>query len=102
MAIYEWSADCNNDGIVDYGQIRAGELADANGNNIPDCCENGTACDCVGDIDRSGAVNGVDLSIILNAWGVGGGKYPEADVNGDGTVDAVDLSFVLNAWGPCS
>jgi hypothetical protein len=100
--VVEWSADCNADGIVDYGQIRAGELDDANGNNIPDCCESGTACDCVGDVDDSGAVNGVDLSIILNAWGVGGGKYPEADVNGDGTVDAIDLSFVLNAWGPCN
>ena len=40
----EWSADCNNDGIVDYGQIHGGQLADLNGNNIPDCCESGTAC----------------------------------------------------------
>jgi hypothetical protein len=37
--IIEWSADCNSDGIVDFGQILAGELDDANGNNIPDCCE---------------------------------------------------------------
>ena len=43
-AIIEWSADCNSDGIVDYGQIRAGELEDANGNNIPDCCEQSTSC----------------------------------------------------------
>ena len=35
----EWSADCNNDGLVDYGQILAGQLIDANGNNIPDTCE---------------------------------------------------------------
>jgi len=42
--IIEWSADCNNDGIVDYGQIKRGELPDFNGNNIPDCCEQGTAC----------------------------------------------------------
>ena len=40
----EWSADCNNDGIVDYGQCRDGSLPDFNGNNIPDCCEQGTAC----------------------------------------------------------
>jgi hypothetical protein len=39
VAIIEWSADCNSDGIVDFGQILAGELDDANGNNIPDCCE---------------------------------------------------------------
>ena len=40
--IIEWSADCNNDGVVDYGQIRSGELVDANANNIPDCCEQGS------------------------------------------------------------
>ena len=42
--LIEWSADCNGDGIVDYGQILSGELADSNGNNIPDCCEDGSAC----------------------------------------------------------
>jgi hypothetical protein len=35
-AIFEWSADCNNDGIVDKGQILSGELPDANNNGIPD------------------------------------------------------------------
>ena len=43
-AIIEWSADCNNDGIVDYGQCRDGSLADYDGNNVPDCCERGEAC----------------------------------------------------------
>jgi hypothetical protein len=33
------------DGIVDYGQCRDGTLPDFNGNNIPDCCEQETACD---------------------------------------------------------
>lgn len=37
--ICEWSADCNGDGLVDYGQILAGQLPDGNANNIPDCCE---------------------------------------------------------------
>jgi hypothetical protein len=37
--IEEWSADCNNDGIVDYGQILRGELDDDNANGIPDICE---------------------------------------------------------------
>lgn len=40
-AIVEWSADCNGDGIVDHGQILAGQLADADGNGIPDGCESG-------------------------------------------------------------
>jgi hypothetical protein len=42
--VCEWSADCNSDGIVDYGQILAGELDDTNANNIPDCCEQGGTC----------------------------------------------------------
>ena len=43
-AVLEWSADCNNDGVVDYGQCRDGSLPDYNGNNIPDCCEQGPPC----------------------------------------------------------
>jgi hypothetical protein len=43
-SIIEWSADCNGDGIVDYGQCYDGTLPDYNGNNIPDCCERGEAC----------------------------------------------------------
>jgi hypothetical protein len=39
--LIEWSADCNSDGIVDYGQILLGTLPDANANGIPDTCENG-------------------------------------------------------------
>ena len=37
--LLEFSADCNEDGVVDYGQIQSGELADTNHNNIPDVCE---------------------------------------------------------------
>ncbi len=37
--VVEYSADCNGDGIVDYGQILDGSLTDDNGNGIPDCCE---------------------------------------------------------------
>jgi hypothetical protein len=43
-AIIEWSADCNNDGIVDYSQCQDGSLPDTNANNIPDCCEQGVSC----------------------------------------------------------
>ena len=102
QSITEWSADCNNDGIVDYGQIRSGELGDANGNNTPDCCEAPPLCTpCRADVDRSGAVNGVDLAAILNTWGTDGGKYPGADIDGDGTVNGADLAEVLGAWGEC-
>ena len=102
QAFVEYSADCNNDSIVDYGQILAGDLIDANANNIPDCCEPGASCDpCPGDVDESGAVNAVDLAAILNTWGSDGGKYPGADIDGNGTVDASDLTAVLSSWGAC-
>ncbi len=42
--LIEWSADCNSDGVVDYGQILAGDVADTNTNGIPDCCEQGIPC----------------------------------------------------------
>ena len=35
----EWDADCNGDGLVDYGQILRGDVADLNGNGVPDICE---------------------------------------------------------------
>jgi hypothetical protein len=100
--LLEYSADCNSDGIVDYGQIRAGELVDTNANNIPDCCEQAISCvPCAADIDESGAVNSVDLAAVLSNWGSDGGKYPRADIDGDGTVSSTDLAAVLSAWGPC-
>jgi hypothetical protein len=37
--LIEWSADCNGDGIVDYGQILSGQLIDLNSNGVPDVCE---------------------------------------------------------------
>ncbi len=94
--IIEWSADCNNDGIVDYGQIRAGELVDANANNIPDQCE-----PCSADVVEDGVVNAVDLAAVINAWGTAGGKLPRSDVDGSGLVDGADLATVLSSWGAC-
>ena len=36
--LIEFEADCNDDGIVDYGQILNGSLADTNANGLPDVC----------------------------------------------------------------
>jgi hypothetical protein len=87
--ILEWSADCNNDGIVDYGQILTGQLADSDANGVPDICERPT------DINRDGVVNGGDLALLLDNWGGTG----TGDVDGDGTVGGGDLTLVLNDWG---
>ena len=98
--LIEWSADCNRDGAVDFGQILAGELDDADRNNIPDCCEGRPSCNCAADIARDGVVNGIDLAAVLNNWGSPGGTF-NADINNDGLVDGADLAEVLNSWGPC-
>ena len=102
-AIIEWSADCNNDGIVDYGQILDGSLEDLDANGVPDCCDAGASCDpCAADLDGNGEVNGIDLAIILGKWGTNGGKdYPNADIDGDGTIGGADLAQILGAWGAC-
>ena len=99
--IVEFDADCNNDGLVDYGQIQSGELADANANNIPDCCENGTVCGCAGDTNHDGAVDGIDLATILTRWAQPAAKFPDADCNRDGVIDGSDLAIVLGSWGVC-
>jgi hypothetical protein len=41
----EWDADCNVDGIVDFGQVRNGSLADVDLDNVPDCCEQSIPCE---------------------------------------------------------
>jgi hypothetical protein len=98
-AILEWSADCNSDGIVDYGQILNGQLADTNTNNIPDCCEPGNNC-CVGDIYENHIVDGGDLGVLLSEWGVVT-PTTRSDLNRDGFVDGADLGRLLANWGPC-
>ena len=99
--IIEWSADCNGDGIVDYGQILDGTYDDLNSNGVPDCCDQGIECDCPADINQSGTIDAEDLAYVLFAWGMTGGKAGDADINGDAVVDASDLSLVLGSWGIC-
>jgi len=49
-----------------------------------------------GDLDGDGAVNGLDLGILLGAWGAC--DSCAADMNDDGTVDGLDLGAMLGAW----
>lgn len=92
-SLIEWDADCNHDGLVDFGQIVRGELSDVDGDYLPD------VCDCA-DIIIDGEINGVDLAALLGAWGSSGGAN-NADVSGDGIVNGADLSLVLAGWGAC-
>jgi hypothetical protein len=94
----EWSADCNNEGIVDYGQILQGQLVDSDVNGVPDICE---VDPCPGDITNGGTVDAADLSILLAAWGTNGQAEFDTDIDGSGLVDGGDLALVLGGWGPC-
>ncbi len=90
----EWSADCNNDGIVDYGQILDGTFEDLDGNGVPDCCENGGDC-CRADLTGDDQINTLDFLLYLGAWSQ---RDPLADWDGNGTVNTLDFLDYLNAW----
>ena len=49
-----------------------------------------------GDINGDGRVDGLDLSVLLGAWGT---DNPLADIIRDGQVDGADLSALLGNWG---
>jgi hypothetical protein len=98
-AILEWSADCNNDGFVDYGQILNGQFADINRNGVPD-----RICECIGDLYVDGFVNGADLGALLAYWGpvTGAPASQAADIDRDGVVNGSDLGILLAGWGACA
>jgi S-formylglutathione hydrolase FrmB len=50
------------------------------------------------DLDRSGTVDGADLSLLLAAWGACGSRC-DPDLDASGTVDGADLAAMLAAWG---
>ena len=85
--------DCNGNMVDDACQIDSGSASDLNANGIPDSCE------CLADLFPDGLVNGADLGILLNQWGLGGGAA--SDINRDGTVNGADLSILLSSWGAC-
>ena len=96
----EFSADCNGDGIVDYGQILDGTFEDLDGNGVPDCCDDGGDClSCPADVYPDGVVDVTDLLILIAYYGLD--EPGPADVDGDGDVDANDILAVIAAWGPC-
>jgi len=50
------------------------------------------------DLDGSGVVDGVDLGVLLSAWGPALDPHP-ADLTEDCSVDGADLGALLAAWG---
>ena len=59
---------------------------------------NGQPCapPCPADLNGDTMVGGLDLTILLGAWGTGG-----ADIDGDGNTGGTDLTIMLGAWGNC-
>ena len=53
-------------------------------------------CGCLSpaDFNRDGAVNGIDLDIMLAEWG-GPGR---SDIDRDGVVSSADLKVLLEQW----
>ncbi|MDB4775794.1 thrombospondin type 3 repeat-containing protein [bacterium] len=62
--MFEWSADCNGDGIVDYGQILDGTLADTDGNGIPDICDQPGGADGILDVPSEYATIAEAVSVV--------------------------------------
>jgi len=92
--------DCNRNGVIDVIEILEGTVSDVDKDWIADCCQDGTSCVCIGDVNGDGAVSGIDLTYVLAAWGRDA-TSPEADFNLDGLVDGEDLAFLLSVWGDC-
>jgi hypothetical protein len=50
------------------------------------------------DLNCDRVVNGLDLGMLLGAWGPCAGSPCTGDVNRDGTVNGLDLGALLGAW----
>lgn len=99
--VIEWDADCDLDGLADFGQILSGAYEDLDGDGRPDCCDYIAPCGCPSDLDRSGIVDGADLYQLLGNWNLEVSKI-EGDTNEDGVVDGADLAMMFICWGDCN
>jgi hypothetical protein len=54
---------------------------------------------CPADIDRNGAIDGADLTALLQSWGPC--SNCAADIDRSGAVDGADLTALLQSWGGC-
>lgn len=59
---------------------------------------------CPADFNGDAVVDGLDLALLLGAWGdpCGLGPCPYDLTCDDSIVDGLDLALLLGAWGPCS
>lgn len=59
-------------------------------------------CECLtADLGDDGIVDGADIAILLDVWGLDADLAPDADLNDDGMIDGGDLAEILARWGVC-
>ena len=58
------------------------------------------AARCPGDLSGDRRVSGIDLGLLLGAWGTDG-MADGADLDDDGIVGGADLGVLLGEWGLC-
>jgi hypothetical protein len=56
---------------------------------------------CPADLNADSSVDGIDLGILLGAWGPCTTGTCAADLDGNGVIDGIDLGMLLGAWGAC-
>lgn len=56
---------------------------------------------CPSDLNGDSVVNGLDLAMLLSAWGPVVTASEFADLNDDGIVNGLDLAILLGNWGGC-
>jgi hypothetical protein len=76
-------------------------LAAGNYDSHPDACSiRNVAVEfvdpCPADLNGDNIVNGVDLGLLLSAWGTA-----EQDITGDAVTNGTDLGILLASWGAC-
>ncbi len=58
----------------------------------------GPSCECPGDLDLNGTIDGSDVGIFLSQWGATQGP---ADIDQNGIVNGSDFGILLASWGLC-
>jgi len=84
--------DCDGNTIHDWRQIFSQPEIDLNVNGQLDLCE------CLADLDNSGAVDLDDIHLASPHWGTG---ESQADLDFNGTTNILDFSRFTNAIGAC-